>query len=150
MHYKELCMNQREEQEMRIRLGPWMGFESEAHFAANFDPKGKTNSLSPEQIFAKYNVKDMSNVDESHMMDDLLSSSDPESGYVGENMICDTLSHNVINSLNGVKDSPTQRYNLLSETEDSYKKEISEGGVAGNYYLKLYQYLLQACGQMAV
>ncbi len=135
---------------MRISAGPWTKFWSEADYASKFSTKNPTNDLTPEQIFAKYNVKDMSNVDESHMMTDLLASSDSESGYVGMNMMSDIMMHNAVNSLNGVKDPPTQRYNLLSETEDSYKKEISGGGVAGNYYLKLYQYLSQASGQMAV
>ncbi len=135
---------------MRISAGPWIQLESEAQFAANFDAKGKTNNLTPEQVFAKYNIKDMSPTEHSHMLTDLLSSSDPKSGYVASNMICDMMTKKGVDSMNGVKDSPTQRYNLLNETEDSYKKEITEGGVAGNYYLKLYQYLSQASGQMAV
>jgi hypothetical protein len=134
---------------MRITAGPAIYCESYGKFASEFSTKNSTNNLTPAQVFAKYNVKDMSNIDQSHMLLDLWSSSDPESGYVGMNMGFDIMEHNIVNSLNGVTESPTQRYNLLSSAEDSYKKEISGGGAAANYYLKLCQYLSQAGGQMA-
>ena len=134
---------------MRITVGPAAYQMSETEYAAHFDAKGKTNNLTPEQIFSKYNVKNMSNMDYSHMMQDLWSSSDPESGYIGFGMTCDEIANHYVDEQNGVTESPTQRYNLLSSTEDSYKKEISDGGAAANYYLKLCQYLSQAGGQMA-
>lgn len=122
---------------------------SEAEYAAQFNAKGKTNNLTPEQIFAKFNIKDMSQKDYNRMVGDLWSSSDPESGYIGEGMACDEIANHFVDQQNGVTESPTRRYDLLSEAEDSYKKEISVGGTTADYYLKLYQYLSQANGQMA-
>lgn len=83
------------------------------------------------------------------MMQDLSSSSDPESGYIGIQMTADEIEEHYADEQNGVIEPPERRCDLLSSAEDSYKKEISEGGTDSSYYLKLYQYLSQACGQAA-
>lgn len=134
---------------MYVTFGPSCFGMSEAEYAANFNAAGKTNHLTPEQIFAKYNVRDLSQKDYSSMMQDLWSSSDPESGYIGIQMTADEVAGHYADEQSGVVEPPARRYDLLSSTEDSYKNEISQGGTDSGYYLKLYQYLSQACGHAA-
>ena len=133
---------------MYVTIGPSCFGMSEAEYASHFNAVGKTNHLSPEQIFSKYNVKDLSQKDYSSMMQDLCSSSDPESGYIGIQMTADEIAGHYADEQNGVVESPARRYDLLSSAEDSYKKEISGGGTDSGYYLKLYQYLSQACDKL--
>lgn len=133
---------------MYITLGPSTNSISEAEYAAKFKPdQYDIYDSTPEQIFSKYNVKDMSEKDYDQMETELWENKNPESHYMGLMLMTDDIANHYADEVNGTPVTQKSHYNFMNAVEEDYKKELSAGGNDANYYLKLYQYLSQANGQ---
>lgn len=128
-----------------ISVGRIRNYESEAEYIRNFKPsksKYKTNDSTPEEILSKYNLKDMSDKDYHQMINDLNSSNNAESSYLGSNMLLDELSEELLAHFNGQPEQIKEHYNCLQSVAEDYKTELSAGDAKGaDYYRKLYQFM---------
>lgn len=133
---------------MGISIGSSNFVISEANYAANFkSTQHDAYNSTPQQVFEKYNTRDISQQDYSQMEQELWLNKNPESHYTGLMTAVDDVKQHFADEANGTQEAAKSNYNPMDAVERDYKKELSGNGAKSDYYLKLYQYWSEAKSQ---